>query len=327
MSCSTLIRMTLVTMHKSAMSDLRAARIAGWLLLILPVVLITLFVWSAWRSGAFEQTHAYRLLAAHVEGVKPGVPVEYAGLPIGIVNDVRLTDTGQAEVIVDIKERYLRWVRTDSVFSLEQPLLGGARIRIVSPDLRSPVLQAGAARRLQVNSVLEDILVQVKPILSDMQAISHSLADPSGSAKKTLAHMEKLSGRMAEQGIVAGLTANPATAKEVDRIAVEARAALQRINAAIEKTDVRLFGQSGLIDQSQAGLAQAVGALTALREGLVGLTRVVAQSERIATNLAAGTDNLTPLRDEVDRAIRRTDEILRQVENLLGGRASSVELP
>jgi len=312
---------------KKPEDERQMARVAGWALLAIPLLLLILFAVSAWHQGLFEHRHEYRLLSASAENIKPGTPVEYAGFSIGSVSGIRLNRSGQAEVVIEIGERHLQWVRTDSIFTLHQPLLGGISIRVGTADLRNPVLPAGTVRPLRTGSAIEELRAQIIPILRDVQKISSVLVDASGDAKKTVTHLEVVSGRMATHGIVGGLTEDTAMSANVAQIAHESRLALQRLNTTLDKTDARLFGKDGLMDQSQVGLRQAVDAIVVLQEGLRGLNRVIGHGEKVAANVAEGSNGLVSLRTDVEQAMQRTDEILRRVERFLGERSRRQELP
>ena len=295
----------------------RAARLTGWVLLAVPAALAALFLFSAYRNGSFEHKFDYLLLAPNADNIKPGTPVEFAGFAVGNVTMVRLDDSGLAEISLKVSERNARWLRSDSTFLLQQPLLGSPKIVVNSPDLRSPALPAGATRRLQSKNATEELLAQVKPVLADLKTLTGSVADPAGPIRQTLSHLEKVTSRMAERGVMGGLTADPATAGEVDQLVREAHRALLKVNLAMDNTNAQVFGKQGLTDKANAGLSEAVKSLVALREGLQGLTRVIGHGERIAGQAAEGTDGLAALRGDVDLAMRRTNEILRKVEAIL----------
>ena len=295
----------------------RAARVAGALILALPFVAALAVGYAAYRQGAFERQYAYHLLAPSAAGIPVGTPVEFSGFPIGSVREVRLSDTGEAEITIVVGARHLRWVRADSAFSLLQPLLGSPRIVIDTHEARSPILPAGSTRRLASDSPLEQLLAQAKPLLADLRQLAHALADPAGALQHTLGHAARISGRMAQQGIAGAVTANPKTARELDAALVQTRATLASLGRAVDHADRRLLGADGTADKIDTGLAETAATLKSLRESLQGLTRVLSQGERIAVHLADGSEDLATLRLRIDQALYRTDAILKRVDAVL----------
>ena len=304
----------------------RPARIVGTVLLALPLIVAFALAYSAYRQGFFERQHVYRLLARSAVGLRVGTPVEFSGFPIGSVQQVRLDDSGQAEITIVVGERHLRWVRADSGFSLQQPIFGSARIVVDTPEMKNPILPAGSTRRLSSESSLEQLLAQAKPLLEDLRQLARVFADPAGPLQKTLGHAELLSGRMAQEGIASAVTANPKTGAGIDAAMSQARETLARLGQTIDHADRKLFGEGGTTDKVDANLAETIATLKTLRETMVGLTRVLSHGERAAANLADGSGDLANLRQRVDQVIYRTDEILKRVDAFLA-RPQEAKLP
>ena len=295
----------------------RAARSVGAVLLALPLIAVLALAYSAYRQGMFERQHPYRLLAGSAYDIRVGTPVEFSGFPIGSVTQVRLDDSGQAEITVVVADRHLRWVRADSAFSLQQPLLGTARIVVDTRELKSPILPAGSTRRLASDSSLAQLLDQAKPLLADLRQLARGLADPAGPVQKTLVNAEQLSARMAREGIASAVTGNPKTGAGIDGALGQTRATLERLGQTIADADLRLFGTGGTSEKVDANLMQTAATLQTLRQSLEALTRALNQGERVAANLAAGSSDLSGLRQRIDQAVYRTDEILKRVDAVL----------
>lgn len=304
----------------------RAARIAGAVLLALPFVAALALAYAAYRQGMFERQYPYRLLAHSAAGIHAGTPVEFSGFPIGRVEEVRLNETGEAEITIVVADRHLRWVRADSGFSLQQPLLGSPKIVVDTHELKNPILPAGSTRRLASESSLEQLLAQAKPLLADLRQLARALADPAGPLQRTLGHGERLAARMAQDGIAGAVTANPKTGHDVDAAINQARTTLAQLGKTLDHADRRLLGDGGTADKVDANLVETVATLKSLRESLQGLTRVLGQGERVAANLADGSGDLATLRQRVDQAVYRTDEILKRVDAFLS-RPAAAALP
>jgi len=295
----------------------RAARITGLILLALPLVVLLALAYAAYRQGLFERQYPYLLLAPSAVGVHVGTPVEFSGFPIGSVAAVRLNESGEAEISIVVADRHLRWVRADSGFSLQQPLFGTPKIVVDTRELKNPILPAGSTRRLASENSLELLLAQTKPLLSDLRQLARALADPAGALQRTLGHTEQLARRMAQEGIASAVTASPKTGSEMDAVLVQTRTLLSNLDKALLHAEQRWLGAGGTADKVDANLGETIATLNSLRESLQALTRVLGQGERVAANLANGSEDLVLLRQRVDQAVYRTDEILKQVDKFL----------
>jgi phospholipid/cholesterol/gamma-HCH transport system substrate-binding protein len=311
---------------KSFDASSRAARITGAVLLALPFVLVLALAYAAYRQGSFERQHPYRLLAKNAAGIRSGTPVEFSGFPIGSVESVRLDDSGEAEITIVVADRHLRWVRADSAFSLQQPLLGSAKIVVDTRELKNPILPAGSTRRLGSESPLEQLLAQAMPLLADLRTLARALGDPAGPLQRTLGNAQRLSARMADEGIASAVTANARTGREIDATLAQARAAVAQLGKALDHADRRLLGAGGSVDKIDANLVETVETLKTLRASLQGLTRILGHGERIAAEAAGGAEDLAVLRGRIDQAVYRSDEILKRVDSVLS-RPQEATLP
>jgi len=295
----------------------RAARIAGIVLLALPFLAVLALAYTAYRQGLFERQYPYLLLAPSAVGVHVGMPVEFSGFPIGSVENVHLNESGEAEITIVVADRHLRWVRADSGFSLQQPLFGSPKIVVDTRELKNPILPAGSTRRLGSENSLDQLLAQTKPLLADLRQLAHALADPAGPLQRSLGHAERVSQRMAQEGIASAVTANPKTGQEMDAVLVQSHTVLAHLDKALIHAEQRLLGAGGTVDKVDANLAETIATLNSLRDSLQALTRVLGHGERVAANLANGSEDLATLRQRIDQAVYRTDEILKRVDGFL----------
>jgi len=69
-----------------------------------------------------------------------GMPVEFSGFNIGKVEDMELSQEGAVLIKIKIPKRHIKWIRSDSVFSLDKPLIGAPKITVKTKNLNSPEL-------------------------------------------------------------------------------------------------------------------------------------------------------------------------------------------
>jgi len=128
------------------------------LLLGLAALLVLALVAQALRQGLFEAHNDYTLTAPRAGGVRPGVGVEYAGFEIGRVQGVSLGTDGQVEISIRVSRKYQEWVRADSQFALEQPIVGVPRIVVEPTAKRESPLPSGSTRTLRTTKQLDQIM-------------------------------------------------------------------------------------------------------------------------------------------------------------------------
>jgi len=78
--------------------------------------------------GVFEQTQRVILIADNAEGVRVGMDLTFSGFPIGTVRRITLRDDGKVRISVRVPVTEAKWLRQSSVFVLDVPLVGSAKL-------------------------------------------------------------------------------------------------------------------------------------------------------------------------------------------------------
>ncbi len=299
----------------------------GAVLTLIPVIAIGLLLYSFYARGVFDRTQALTLLAPDAEGVVEGMPIMFSGFPIGQVSSMALDELGRVRIDVRIKKKDARWLRISSVFSLEKQLLGGAKIRAFSARMQDPQLPAGSARVLVSKDAAQDIpqvIARANSILQNLDEIIR----PDSSFNQTLANLKSVTERMAgEYGVLGGVTGSPEQAKKVlDTVAsvnallASLKSVTTRADGMLAKTDDKMFGQGGVMDEAKKSIAQLTTILTEARDSLKKADVVLATAQastteikNAATNVKDATADLGALRVEVDDSIRKVSGLIDEI--------------
>ena len=308
----------------------RRIRIAVGLFLVVTLgLMVTAAGYVLYRKGLFEEQVAFTLVAESGQHLSAGMPVMFQGLQLGTVQRVDLNRQGQVEAAISIPEDRHRWVRTSSTFTVEKPLLGGARVVVATDDMDAPLLPEGARPRTTVQDDINRLIQRAQPVVQDLQAIvthirelSDQAADPEGDFRQTLAHLERFSGRLADEpALLTLLTDDPATARHLNQLLAraesgtgEAEATLAELRRTIARARTRLLGDAGTVTRVDALLDDVQGKLAVL--------------DPAVREAAASTEGLERMRDELQITIEDTRSILKRIEAIVGDEApGEVPLP
>jgi phospholipid/cholesterol/gamma-HCH transport system substrate-binding protein len=291
-------------------------------LLLGATALITLgFIgYLLYARGVFEPSQPLTLQAENADGVSIGMPVTFSGFPIGQVQGMTLTDSGQVRLIVAIPEKNLRWLRASSVFTLEKPLVGAAKIRAYSANLKDPPLPANAERELFTGDTAQEIpllVARLKGILENVEAMTKA----GSSINRSLEHVSTLTQRMTGgYGALEGVLGSPENARKVIESIDRANALIKSLNgvtlkvdATLGKADQRLFGQDGLMDEAQRSLRQVNGILDDARASLKKADAILINAQGISADVKGATTDLAALRAEVDDSLARINHLINEV--------------
>lgn len=263
--------------------------------------------------GFFEKTFHLQLAAASADGVAPGVPVVFSGIEIGRVTTLGLNENGGIIIHTEFLSRNAKWLKENSSFILDKPIVGGAKIRVDSPDLRAPALPDNATMLLLTSDISKEIpalVERVKAILANVEYLTRK----DGEINATLANVKTVTGRMTgEYGVLEGVLGSPEKARAVTDSLDKTRALITKLDAMTAKTDQWLFAQDGMAEQTRASLAQVRLMLNDAQSSLKKADAVMANAVEISANVKDGTQDIAKLRAEIDDAVRKANGLINEI--------------
>ena len=276
-------------------------------LVILMVVIVSAsLAYVMYARGVFESTQQVVLIADDSEGVIVGMDLTFSGFPIGRVRRIELSDDGKARIVVNVARKDAKWIRTSSVFTMERSLVGVTRLRVFSGVLTDPPLPDGAIRTVLLGDATAEIprLVDaMRSLLGNLENMTKSDSSLRASLDNVQAVTQNLRGPYGGLGVVLGGDGN---AQKVITV-------LDHINTLLAKTDSRVFGVDGVMDESQAAIAQVNELLSDIRTSLKSVDVVLAQAQVIGSNVEVATVDLVVLREQVEASLRKVEHLVNEI--------------
>jgi len=293
----------------------RYQRAAGLLILATLGVLFAL-LWVANRQlGFFSQTYRLHGYLDNVRNLRQTTPVTLAGLKIGEVRDLTITDYNQIRIELILYREHQPRLRHNSTAQIKTDALGNATVELTMGDPARPMLPDGAAIPFQRAPDLETVLRQAQEqlgqigaVLANVKAITDELKQPEGALLGTLSTF----------------------ARVTQEFSTRLSGYLERIDVVL-RTAADLSGQLGPLLRDltvvsremsrSAGDLAAVGARIRAGQGVLGgltdsaspLSRQIAAS---AQKLQAVMTGLETLADRLPGYSQRVERILRQTETI-----------
>ncbi|MBE0627292.1 MAG: MCE family protein [Burkholderiales bacterium] len=291
------------------------------LLLALTLALICGFLgYVMYARGVFEKTQRLVLVSDNSEGAKVGMDLTFSGFPIGRVQRIELAEDGKARILIDVPEKDARWLRTSSVFTMESGLVGDTRIRAYSGVLDDPPLPDGAMRpvlRGDASAEIPRLIATMRALLENLERISGADSSLSASIANVQTLTERMKGRY---GALAGVLGSEENAKKVISALDRAYALLGsvgevslKLERMLSKTDERVFGAAGVMDETQKALAQLNAMLRDARDSLKKVDAVLAEAQAIGANTRAATADLAALRTDVEASLRKVAHLVDEI--------------
>jgi phospholipid/cholesterol/gamma-HCH transport system substrate-binding protein len=300
----------------------RLERRAGWLLVLLLVLIVASIAYVLFARGTFEPTQRLVLLADDSEGVVVGMDVTFSGFPIGRVRRIELASNGNARILVDVPTQDARWLRTSSIFTMTKGLVGGTAIKAYSGILTDPPLPDGAERKVLAGDAAAEIpklMGQVRELLANLTALTAA----DSALTVTLANVqratqqldEKLAGKRGALELLMGQDAPKlgATLDRTQQLLARVDALVQRTDGVIARADGQLLGEQGLLGDTQATVKQLNQLLAEARVSLQKVDGLLQDAQAVAANAKVATADLGTLRAEVDASLRKVEQLVNDI--------------
>ena len=291
------------------------------LLAVIAALIIGFVVYVMYARGVFEPTQKLVLETDNSEGVIPGMDMSFAGFPIGRVRLVDLGADGKVHIVIDVSKGDAKWLRTSSVFTLERSVVGETRIRAFSGVLDDPPLPDNAIRpvlRGDVTAEIPGLVATARSLLNNLENLTADGSAMSGSLENIQAMTGRLSGKY---GLLSGALGDDEASKFVQT--------LQRLDTLLAKTDQRLYGKKGMVDDAQAAVVELQGVLQDARGTLKKVDAVLVEAQAVGSNARVATEDLGALRGEVDASLRKVNRLVDEINRKwpFGQAKQEIKLP
>ena len=291
------------------------------LLIVIGALIAGFFLYVMYARGVFEATQKLVLTTENSEGVIPGMDMTFAGFPIGRVRRVELAKDGKVQVLVDVSKSDAKWLRASSVFTLERSVVGETRLRAFTGILDDAPLKDGEVRpilRGDVTAEIPGLVATARSLLNNLESMTAEGSSVAGSLENLQTLTGRLSGRY---GLLSGALGDEEAKKFVGT--------LQRLDGLLAKTDQRLYGKKGVVDDAQAAVVELQGVLQDARATLKRVDAVLVEAQAVGANARVATEDLGALRGEVDASLRKVNRLVDQVNRKwpFAGKNEEIKLP
>lgn len=286
---------------------------AGLLLFMLVALVASAVTYLMYARGAFELSQQLVLITDDSEGVNVGMDLTFSGFAIGRVRRIDLDNEGKVRISVDLAKKDAKWVRQNSIFTIERGLVGGTHLKAFTGDLTAPLIKDGAVRpvlRGDATSEIPRLMSSVRTLVENMEKMTQA----ESPLNTSLGNVQSLTGRMGGRyGLLGSVLGDEAHAKKLVAAIDGVNQLLVRSDTMLNHADAQLFGPQGVRADAQATVQQLNGLLADARVSLKKVDGVLAEAEKIAGNARVATDDLGQLRAQVDLSLRKVEHLVNEV--------------
>lgn len=300
----------------------------GSFILITAILVVFALFYLAYEKGFFANVYTFTLSSKSGDGFAEGMPVVFSGFNIGKVHALELNDKGLTLIKIRIPQRHVKWIKADSSFVLYRPLIGAARIVVITNNLSSPPLSAEKIPEVEIVNDINDAIKKVQPLIEkitqiaeNLERISSNLADPKGDLNRILGNAEKITATLStkksllEMAITDEESVNSIheALRKVKNIVTSMDNVLKKVDKMADKTDEQLYGKDGTLPQINKILKDIVGKLEKL-------DLTVDNINKLSKDTSEGTKDFRTLRSDIDDAVNAIDDVVKKLDNLISSK-------
>ncbi|MCX7636029.1 MAG: MlaD family protein, partial [Syntrophales bacterium] len=270
----------------------------------------------------------YTLSARNGDGLAVGMPLMFAGFKIGKISELDLDDRGLVLVSIRVPSQHTKWLRADSAFVLERPLIGSAQLKVVTKNIASPPLSPKTIPMIEEVDDINEAIRKIQPIIEkvgliadNIERITAQIADPQGDLNKLLRNAEQITEKLAKESLLDVAVGDKESVEAVRASLKHTRAITNRVEIILKKADEELYGKDGVVPK----VARILGELSA---NLAKVGKTLDNVEKISGEAAASSQDLRLLRSELDAAVNSLNNLVTELSRKLPFRSEpKIKLP
>ena len=151
----------------------------GIFVLILFMTVTTLLYLVLEDKGTFNKRYNYHFTTDSAAFFSVGMPLEFSGFDIGVIDDIALKDDGTVYMTFSVDERNRRWITEGSVLMTIKPLIGSTHI-VVYSAIDNEILKADSELMMLESDDINDMISKLEPVVDKIISIINNIDDITG---------------------------------------------------------------------------------------------------------------------------------------------------
>jgi phospholipid/cholesterol/gamma-HCH transport system substrate-binding protein len=285
------------------------------------IIILAALLYLANEKGFFAKVYTFTLSSKSGDGLTEGMPVVFSGFNIGKVSTLELDDKGIVLIKIKISQRHVKWIKADSAFILYRPLIGVARIDVMTNNLNSPPLPEDKIVVVETVNDINDAITKVQPLLEkitkiadNLERVSNNLANPQGDLNLILGNAQKITTTLStKKSLLEMAIADEESVKSIHEALKKIKDIVTKLDKMADKTDAQLYGKEGTLPNINIILKDIAGKLQKL-------DTTVDNINKISKDTSAGMKDFQMLRSDIDDAVNSIDNVVKKLDNLISSK-------
>jgi phospholipid/cholesterol/gamma-HCH transport system substrate-binding protein len=244
-------------------------------------------------------------------GLSQNMPVKLAGFRIGRVSNITLDETGYVRVELEVKKRYMKWIRTDSTATIKKEgYIGETIIEITFGSQDKPMLQDKSmitfAKTKGLEDIAKELVEELKPVAVDVKNFVEYIVNPKGDVTRILKNTANLTGELR--------TTNDELLKRI----VEAKKSLKELEGALKNINTATNDLPKMVKTVDNSLQEIEKLSTSLNKKIPIILdetqKGIETINKIASDVASQSPRIGTMIDKAENIADNVDDITEAVK-------------
>lgn len=297
------------------------------------MVILTLFsaFLVSWmnKSMLHPLKGTYTLYAETVQAhaLTEGMVVTLVGIPIGNLAKLELTPQQHIRLTLSLLEKYQPHIHSDSVLTIDAPIIGNTKLDISLGNPNQPALQSGELLQVQHSKPLEKVLAElpdmqqkITSVLSNIDVLLQQLTSPNGQFNQTLLALQQtLNGiqqlqtqlQQQTQQLPTLLESLQANSEQFNQLLVQGTDAKHGLGATLQATQQLMRTSQRSVHQKNQEISQLVQDAQQLLQQVLQLSQ---QWQLISQSIQQQLPEGPKLLNQAQQTLLQTDDVIRAMK-------------
>ena len=301
----------------------------GFFVITLITVLSFFFYLILKEKGAFEKRYSYDFYAKSATAFKVGMPLEFSGFDVGMIDDIQLTNDGNVHLTFSVTQKNRKWISKDSILMLVKPLIGSPHIDVISV-IGNPPLKENSTLQLVESDDINDMIARLQPVITkviniidNIDVITLKLSQDNGPLNQSMKNIEIVTARLAQnKSLLTSITGNQASTDALIGSLSETQKTIKQVHEITVKLDNLIGGLDSKMVKPSTELLNNINLIMLdVQKKLKAIDGTV--------NAVGGYDkDLSAIKEQVQLGLDKTNKVMDKVDSLLNSnKKSEVTLP
>ncbi len=293
-------------------------RLAGVFVLSILGILIAVFLFIGSQQRFFSEKYTLKTVLNEGYGLKPGVPVNLAGIEVGKIESIDFNDENKIEVVLSIQKSFQERIREDSVITVVSlGLMGSKMLEISLGSVSKPVIKDGGTIKSSATLEFDNIIAGVNPLLikatralDRVFLLSKNLNTSFDRIDNVFKTLDEMIAEVKEgKGSLGGLLRDERFYSDLVNLINSGQELISDLKDTLSDVKVTSGELPGLIEKSEITISE-------FNEGIQGLPELISKGTAVINDISKITGELSKFISKDKSEITTIKGVLKDIKDV-----------